>query len=228
MEQKGYLGLDFDFEYLGAENRERYNQFLRKAAARLKPMGYFISSALAPKLTEDQKGILYEGHDYRAQGQIVDFIFFMTYEWGWSGGPPMAVSPIDQVRKVMELAVATVPRNKIMMGIPLYGYDWTLPYVRGGRWARSISPQQAIELAARYGVNIQYDTVAQAPFFNYTDEQGNRHEVWFEDARSIQAKFDLVKELGIRGFFYWVLGRDFPQNWLLVQDNFVVNKRVRP
>jgi len=226
MEEKGYLGLDFDFEYLGAENRERYNQFLRKARVRLKEKNYFISSALAPKKSADQIGVLYEGHDYRAHGQIVDFIFFMTYEWGWSGGPPMAVSPINEVREVMEYAISEVPRNKIMMGIPLYGYDWTLPYVKGGRFARSISPQQAIALALRYGVAIQYDTVAQAPHFNYIDEQGRTHEVWFEDARSIQAKFNLVKELGIRGFFYWVLGRDFPQNWLLVQDNFVVRKRI--
>lgn len=172
--------------------------------------------------------MLYEGHDYPAHGRIMDFIFFMTYEWGWSGGPPMAVSPLNQVRRVLDYAISVVPKDKIMMGIPLYGYDWTLPYVPGGRWAKSISSQQAIELAARYGVSINYDHVAQAPFFHYTDEQGNRHEVWFEDARSIQAKFNLVKELGIRGFFYWVLGRDFPQNWLLIQDNFVVRKRVAP
>jgi spore germination protein len=228
MEQKGYLGLDFDFEYLGAENRERYNQFLRKAAARLRERGYFLSTALAPKVSAEQVGTLYEGHDYPAHGEIVDFIFFMTYEWGWSGGPPMAVSPINQVRRVMEYAASVVPNNKIMMGIPLYGYDWTLPYVPGGTWAKSISPQQAIERAARYGVAIEYDPVAQAPFFNYVDEQGNEHVVWFEDARSIQAKFNLVKEFGFRGFFYWVLGRDFPQNWLLIEDNFVVRKRVAP
>lgn len=226
MDQKGYLGLDFDFEYLGAQNRERYNAFLRKAAVRLKEKGYFISSALAPKYSEEQKGVLYEGHDYRAHGQIVDFIFFMTYEWGWSGGPPMAVSPINEVRKIMEYAISVVPKSKIMMGIPLYGYDWTLPYVKGGAWARSISPQQAIMLAARYRQSILYDPVAQSPHFNYVDEQGRIHEVWFDDARSIQAKFNLVKELGIKGFFYWVLGRDFPQNWLLIQDDFVVRKRV--
>ncbi|HBM74512.1 MAG TPA: spore gernimation protein [Clostridiaceae bacterium] len=226
MQQKGYLGLDFDFEYLGAQNRERYNQFLRKAAARLRERGYFISSALAPKTREDQTGVLYEGHDYRAHGQIVDFIFFMTYEWGWSGGPPMAVSPLPQVREVMEYAVSVVPKDKIMMGIPLYGYDWTLPFVPGGKFAESISPQEAISRAARYNARIEYDNVSQAPHYNYTDEQGRRHEVWFEDARSIQAKFDLVKELGIRGFFYWVLGNDFPQNWLLLQDNFTVRKRV--
>ena len=87
----------------------------------------------------------------------MDFIFFMTYEWGWSGGPPMAVSPLNQVRRVLDYAISVVPREKVMMGIPLYGYDWTLPYEPGGRWARSISSQQAIELAARYGVSINYD-----------------------------------------------------------------------
>lgn len=226
MQEKGYLGIDFDIEYVGRQNREAYNQFLQKARDRLKENNYFLSTALAPKLSDEQTGVLYEGHDYATQGEIVDFIFFMTYEWGWSGGPPMAVSPLNEVRKVMDYAVSVVPRDKVMMGIPLYGYDWTLPYVEGGPFARALSPQEAIQLAARYNVSIQYDTTAEAPFFYYTDEQGREHVVWFEDARSIQAKFNLVKELGIRGFFYWVLGRAFPQNWLLVQDNFIVRKRV--
>lgn len=226
MQEKGYGGMDVDFEYLGAQNRERYNQFMRRAAARLHPLGLLLSAALAPKVSADQPGTLYEGHDYAAHGEIDNFIFFMTYEWGWSGGPPMAVSPINEVRRVMEFALSVVPADKIMMGIPLYGYDWTLPYVPGGPFARVISPQEAIVLADTYNVNIQYDTTAQAPFFFYTDSQGRDHEVWFEDARSIQAKFDLVKELGIRGFFYWVLGREFPQNWLLIQDNFTVTKLI--
>ncbi|ODA40970.1 glycoside hydrolase family 18 protein [Desulfosporosinus sp. BG] len=226
MTEKGYQGLDFDFEYLGAENRERYVRFLQKARQLLKPRGYYLSAALAPKFRTEQPGVLYEGHDYQAIGQVVDFIFFMTYEWGWSGGEPMAVSPIHQMRKVMQYAVSVVPRDKIMMGMPLYGYDWTLPYVPGGKFAKSISPQKALGLALRYGVNIEYDKASQAPWFRYTDEQGAQHEVWFEDARSMQAKFNLVKELGIRGFYYWVLGNDFPQNWLLIADNFVVRKRV--
>lgn len=221
---KGYRGLDFDFEYLGAENRDRYVRFLMKARQVLASQGYLLSAALAPKLRADQKGVLYEGHDYQAIGQVVDFIFFMTYEWGWSGGRPMAVSPLPQMKSVMKYAVSVVPREKIMMGIPLYGYDWTLPYVQGGKFAKSISPQRALELALRYGASIKYDNTSQAPWFRYTDEQGKLHEVWFEDARSIQAKFDLVKNLGIRGFYYWVLGNDFPQNWPLMEDNFVVRK----
>jgi Predicted glycosyl hydrolase len=226
MAEKGYQGLDFDFEYLGAENREPYVRFLMKARQILRSRGYFISAALAPKFKAEQRGVLYEGHDYQAIGQVVDFIFFMTYEWGWSGGRPMAVSPLPQMRNVMQYAISVVPKEKIMMGIPLYGYDWTLPYVQGGKFAKSISPQRATDLALRYGASIKYDLASQAPWFRYTDEQGKLHEVWFEDARSIQAKFDLVKNLGIRGFYYWVLGNNFPQNWLLIQDNFVVRKRL--
>ena len=71
----------------------------------------------------------------------------------------------------------------------------------------------------------QYDTIAQAPFFQYTDEQGRRHEVWFEDARSAQAKFDTAKRYGLGGISYWALGYPFPQNWALLEDNFAIAKR---
>jgi spore germination protein len=110
------------------------------------------------------------------------------------------------------------------MGQNLYGYDWTLPFVKG-TVAKAVSPQQAIQLAASHHVTIQYDTKAQAPHFNYPDANGKQHEVWFEDARSIQAKFDLIKELNLRGMSYWKLGLSFPQNWLLIVDNFNVTKR---
>ncbi|WP_202080057.1 glycosyl hydrolase family 18 protein [Caldalkalibacillus salinus] len=226
MNQKGYLGLDFDLEFLGEENRERYNQFLRKAQQRLDEQNYLLSTAIPPKVSGEQEGVLYEGHDYAAHGEIADKVFVMTYEWGWSGGPPMAVAPLDQVRRVIEYAASQIPNEKVMMGIPLYGYDWTLPYEEGGEFARAISPQEAIELAAQYNAAIEYDETAQSPFFNYVDEEGNQHEVWFEDARSIQAKFDLIKAFNLGGFFYWVLRFEFPQNWLLIQDNFLVRKRV--
>jgi spore germination protein len=164
MQSKGYRGLDIDFEYLGAQNRERYVRFLQKAAQSVKPLGFSLSVAVAPKISSEQKGVLYEGHDYRAISQIVDFMFIMTYEWGWSGGKPMPVSPLTQVRRVLNYAVSVVPREKIMMGIPLYGYDWTLPYTPG-KWAKSIGPQRALELARTYGVSIQYNTGDQAPWF---------------------------------------------------------------
>jgi spore germination protein len=225
MRSKGFGALNVDFEHLRSEDREAYNGFLRRAAGRLHNAGYLISTALAPKVSAAQVGAWYEAHDYAAHGKIVDFVIIMTYEWGWSGGPPMAVAPIDQVARVLQYALTEMDANKVVMGIPLYGYDWTLPYVKGGPFAKVVSPQEAIRLAARYGVAIQYDPKSQSPFFRYTDQEGRQHEVWFEDARSIQAKFDLVKRLGIRGVSYWRLPLAFPQNWLLLADNFQVRKR---
>lgn len=217
--------IHFDFEFLPADQREAYNNFLRRAADYLRGEGFLISTALAPKTSAEQTGQWYEAHDYRAHGEIVDFVVLMTYEWGYSGGPPMAVSPINEVERVINYALTEMPANKIMMGQNLYGYDWTLPFVEGGEYARAVSPQRAVELARDHNVVIQFDYTAQAPHFNYVDDEGSAHKVWFEDARSIQAKFNLMKRLNLRGISYWKLGFAFPQNWLLIEENFNVVKR---
>ncbi|PQD96446.1 spore gernimation protein [Pradoshia eiseniae] len=219
----GFRDIHFDFENLKASDRNAYTSFLRRAKARFSKEGWQISIALAPKTSANQKGSWYEAHDYKAQGAVVDWVLIMSYEWGYSGGPAQAVSPIGPVRRVLTYAISEIPSRKVMMGQNLYGYDWTLPFVKGSI-AKAVSPQQAIALARQYKVEIKYDYTAQAPFFKYTDEDGQQHEVWFEDARSIQAKFNLVKELDLRGVSYWKLGLSFPQNWLLIQDNFIVTK----
>lgn len=221
---KNFSGLNVDFERVSPASRDLYTGFLRKLRDRIKPLGYSLSVALAPKQSASQIGAWYEAHDYGAIGSIADFVILMTYEWGWSGGPPLAVAPIDEVRKVLNYAVTVIPRRKIMMGIPLYGYDWTLPYIPKSQFARRVSPVQAVERAVRYGSRILFDNAAQSPYYYYYDAQGNRHVVWFEDAKSVLAKFNLVKNYGLRGVSYWVLGSDFPQNWLLLEDLFNIRK----
>ena len=76
--------------------------------------------------------------------------------WGYTYGPPMAVAPINQVRRVVEYAVTEIPSGKIDLGIPNYGYDWPLPFVQGQSKAQSISNQYAVELARRYGVSPEH------------------------------------------------------------------------
>ncbi len=225
MNEKGYLGLNVDFENVLPADRENYNRFMQRAAERLRPLGYFLSSALAPKVSADQPGLLYEAHDYAAHGRIADFVILMTYEWGYRLGPPQPISPLNQIRRVLDYAVTEIPRNKIFFGFQVYARDWLIPWVKGTE-AETFSVQEAIERATRYGATIQYDYTAQSPFFRYTDEQGRRHEVWFEDVRSAQAKFDTVKEYNLRGISYWVLGYPFPQNWTLLEGNFTVRKRI--
>jgi len=225
MKQKGYTALNVDFENVLAEDGEHYIEFLKLAVERLHPYGYVVSIALAPKISQQQSGLLYAAHDYEAFGAIVDFVILMTYEWGYRKGPPQAISPINQMKKVIDYALPLIPLKKIFLGFQIYARDWLLPHVQGQE-AETFSPQEAIRRATQYGVEIRYDATAQSPFFNYIDEQGRKHEVWFEDARSAQAKFDLMKEYHLPGVSYWVLGYSFPQNWALLENNFNVKKLI--
>ena len=223
LKDKSYYGLDIDFEYIYAYDRENYNNFLRRITSTLRPLGYTITTAVAPKVSADQLGTLYQAHDYPIHGALVDHVIIMTYEWGFTYGPPMAVAPLNQVRRVINYAVTAIPRNKIFMGIPNYGYDWILPY-KPGTAARALSNPGAVQLAYEVGANIQFDPVAQSPFFKYYDSSGKQHEVWFEDARSILAKLELVNEYRLGGISYWTIGRYFPQNWLVLNSVFKVKK----
>ncbi|HHW31623.1 MAG TPA: LysM peptidoglycan-binding domain-containing protein [Clostridiaceae bacterium] len=223
LRNKNYYGLDIDFEYIYPYDRESYNNFLRRIVNTLRPLGYQITTALAPKISASQQGLLYEAHDYPVHGLLVDHVILMTYEWGYTYGPPMAVAPINEVRRVLEYAVTEIPNEKIFMGIPNYGYDWTLPFTPGTA-AQVISNVGAVDLAARVGANIQYDAISQAPFFYYYDSNGRQHVVWFEDANSMLAKFTLANRFRVGGLSYWTIGRYFPQNWLVLSSVFDIVK----
>ncbi len=227
MTNKGYEGVDVDFEYILATDRDAFTDFVRTLAEALHPYGYTVSVALAPKTSADQVGLLYQGKDYPALGAVADSVLLMTYEWGFKYGPNMAVAPLNMVRRVVEYAVTEIPVEKINLGIPNYGYDWPLPFVRGSTVATTIGNVEAVQIAVQNGASIQFDPIAQSPYFNY-EEDGILHEVWFEDVRSIQAKFDLVKEFGLRGVGYWQLMRWWRANWLLLEDNFFISPAALP
>ena len=101
--------------------------------------------------------------------------------------------------------------------MPLYGYDWIIPY-SPGRVAPAISNQSAVETAMRFQAPIQYSTEFESPFFRYTDQTGLTHEVWFEDVRSMGAKMLLIREYGLQGLGAWQLTLGFsPGPWLLTK-----------
>ncbi|WP_312369457.1 glycosyl hydrolase family 18 protein [Lachnoclostridium sp.] len=221
VKEKQYVGVNVDFEYVKGEDRIGFAEFVAELTRRMNEEGFFVSVALAPKTSENQPGLLYEGMDYRLLGEAANSVFLMTYEWGYTYSEPMAVAPINLVRQVVDFAITQIPVDRIDLGIPNYGYDWALPYVKGETKARSIGNIEAVQIAAANNAVIQFDEVAQTPFFKYTRD-GVDHEVWFEDVRSIKAKFDLVKEYDLRGVGYWQLMRLFRSNWLLLNSMFEI------
>lgn len=221
LQEKGFQGVDIDFEYIQPGDRAAFAGFVSDVRNFLSPYGYHVSVALAPKTSDEQAGLLYEGMDYRLLGQAADSVLLMTYEWGYTYGPPMAVAPIHQVRQVVDYAVTRIDPSKIDLGIPNYGYDWTLPYTRGVSRARTVSNLEAVQLAIDAGVPIQFDETAMSPFFRY-EKDGQLHEVWFEDVRSYREKFSLLPAYSLRGIGYWQIMRFFRPNWLLLESSFVI------
>lgn len=224
MREKDYLGVVFDFEYLEPEDRELYNQFLSEAKERFDDFGYVIMTAVAPKTSAEQEGLLYEAHDYPRHGELVDCVILMTYEWGYLYGPAMPVAPINEVEKVIQYAVTAIPPEKILIGVPNYGYDFKVPFIEGTA-ARLITNNEAIEIGIDNNVAIAFNVDAQSPFFTYFSN-GQQHEVHFEDPRSIIAKISLAIEYQLKGLSYWTVNEFFIQNWLLVDYYFDIIKII--
>lgn len=223
LQMKGYQGINIDFEYIAAGDRDAYTLFVREMTERMNAADYQVSVALAPKTSAEQRSVLVSGIDYQGLGEAANFVYLMTYEWGYTYSEAMAVAPFDKVRQVVEYAVKEISPEKIMLGIPNYGYDWPQPFVKGESKAESIGNIEAVRTAARNNAVIQFDPVAVSPHFNYTAD-GMEREVWFEDVRSLQAKYSLLEEYGLRGCFVWQIMRWYRAAWLLLDDMYWIQK----
>ena len=217
MQRLGYEELNIDFEFILPEDRDRFTHFVELAADMLSVP---VSVCLAPKMSRMQRGLLFEGKDFAALGRAADRVLLMTYEWGYKYGPPLAVAPIEQVRRVVQYALSEIPAEKICLGLANYGYDWPLPFVQGQTVARTIGSIEAVDLARRNKTNIIFDWQSKSPWFQYTDDEGVRHVVWFEDVRSWQYKLDLVREYGLAGVGIWTVMNLNRPGLMLIGENF--------
>ncbi|OZU87363.1 sporulation protein [Virgibacillus indicus] len=213
--QKGYAGVNIDFEGMLAEDRDIFSTFLSELGDRLHAAGLLLTIAVPPKTGENI--LWYIGYDYGAIGSVVDFMFIMAYDWHHMASEPGPVAPISAVRNTLKFALKKMDSSKVILGIPLYGYNWTLPY-NPDVSATAISNQDAIDLAMKYNAPINYSEEDETPNFYYVDEAGRNHVVWFEDSRSIAAKMQLVREYQLQGIGAWQIGLGFTQGpWLLTK-----------
>lgn len=225
LRQRRYYGVNFNLEYIYPFDRGSYNQFLRRMSEILHARGYYLTTAIAPKVSDEQQGLLYTAHDYAAHGRYCDRVIIMTYEWGYTYGSPMAVSPVDRIRQVLDYAVTQIPSGKILLGFSNYGYNWRLPW-RQGQAAQVISNAAAANLASSVYAEVRFDEAAQAPYFNYTDPTGQRRVVWFEDARSVRARLRLVREYNLAGISYWTVTRLYRPGFAVLESMHSVEKII--
>ncbi|BCJ88565.1 glycosyl hydrolase family 18 protein [Effusibacillus dendaii] len=223
VQSKGHYGINIDFEHLYPQDRAYFTAFVRELSECAQPQKIPVAVTSGPKTADNPSNPWVGAYDYPALGQIADQIILLTFEWGWAGGPPMAIAPLHMIQKVICYASSVMPADKIFMGMALYGYNWPMPF-REGQRAAGISPQASIQQAVRANTHIHFHPESASPTFVYRGADQELRQVWFEDARSILAKLHLVQEHGLRGISYWMLGHSFPQNWTILQDTFKVRK----
>lgn len=215
--EKNYYGVVFNFGYIATEDSQQFVITVSKTAARLNRRGKLVIVTIIT-------GVNDSGIEFEALGRAANFIELRTFRWEQAQGPPAAVCPIDGIRETVSAVSALVDPRFILLALPNYGYDWMLPFVQGRTTAETISNVDAAGRAGRTGAAVKYDETVQSPHFNYTDDTGAAHEVWFDDARSTRAKLELVNEYNLAGVGIWTIMNPFPVGIRVMNELFTIMK----
>ncbi|GAA0502569.1 glycosyl hydrolase family 18 protein [Saccharopolyspora thermophila] len=214
VKRENYAGIDIDYENLRAGDRQVFTDFVTELGRELDAEGKTLSVAVFAKTTDrgyDERNV---AQDYAAIGRAADEVRLMGYDFHWSTSPPGSIAPITWIREVVDYTRTQIPPERIVLGVPLYGYDWVDGHGTSVTWL------QAFRLATEHRVRPNYDTASQSPWFRYTDADGREHEVWFENAASAKAKFEVARGSGIRGVYLWMYGYEDTDTWKELGNSF--------
>lgn len=205
LERDNYDGVNLDFEGISPADRRDFSSFVASLGRLLHDNGYYLTVSV-PAETADEPGNSWTGaYDYQALGRSADLLMPMAYDEHYQGGPPGNIADRSWVAAVLRYTVSVVPPSKVVLGIPTYGYDWSLGP------AKALSYYQAARLAQRYNHGD-----LESDHFAYYRE-GFRHQVWYENTRTFWRKVALVQDFEIRGIVLWRLGIEDPRIWPIIR-----------
>jgi spore germination protein len=207
-QREKYAGIDIDYEELHAGDGHAFTQFATDLAAALHARGKVLSVAVFPQTAAPGPGQPNASQNYAALGRIANQVRIMAYNFHWADSAPGATAPISWVRAVTRYATSQMPASKVVLGVPLFGYDWS----GGSAPATTVSWLQALRLSRQYHVSASYSKTAQAPYFSYVRRR-REHTVWFENAASSMAMFQVAKGSGAAGVYLWMYGYEDPGTW---------------
>ncbi len=215
-ESKGFDGLQIDFEAVNASDKAVLTDFMEKVEREFRARGLIVSQAIVAR-SSDASTQWGGAYDFDALGRINDFVTIMAYDYNGTGSTkPGSVAPIWWVDEVVGYARQYIPAEKIYLGVPFYGRDWNIDV---GPPATSIGFETASRLLAE-ATNVVggFSGTEGSPWLRYEDENGDHHEVWYENAESLDLKLKLALEHGIAGFAAWRIGQEDPRSWQVIAN----------
>lgn len=227
IKEKGYYGLNITITFLTEANQELYLNYLKRLTTYFNKEGYPVFITLDPNFVSDENGLQFEKVNYENFNDLVDKVYVMRFFWGTQYGPPMPISSVENIRVFIDYLDQMIDPQKISVGFPLSGYDWTLPYIENFSVGNAIALQATIELAQIMGATILFDDESKTPYYEYEINVGDssiKHIVWFVDARTIYAVVQLFLDNGLDGTGLWNIMSPFPQLWLIINATCSIEK----
>ena len=221
---KGYYGVNMYIEDITPDNINSIVEYIKKASAIFRSEGYRVLVTTTPIMNIQGPIVSFEKLDYSRLSGYVDGILFASYDWARFYSYPSSIFPVNVLRELLDYVTSIIPPELLFLGITTLGYDWTLPYVPGATEATAIANNNAIQIAADNNILIQFNEAAQSPFLYYMDSDGILHLVWFNDARSFEARAGLVAEYDLQGLSLWTIMRFDTQMWFIINTQYYIQK----
>lgn len=215
-----FVGIQFDFENIPAEDRDHYSQLVHNAAGEFRRRHLKLSVAVVPPLAPPPSadaaappastGWVTNPHslafDYSSIGNDASFVSLMTYDEYASAQQPGPVAGRPWVEACLQKTLESVPAKKLLLGVPLYYREWFGKSVNEG------SLRAAQDLAQRWNAKIAFDPEQHEAYFTFSDGH-DQHSVWLQDDQTIREKIALADQYHLAGISSWRLGFDDDTTW---------------
>ena len=221
-----YDGIDIDYENLDPAVKNKYTAFIQALAEELHAREKIISVTVQAKQSDTQNWSGAGALDFTKLGEVADQFRIMTYDYSRANTAPGPIAPVYWMKEVVEYAKTRVPKEKIIVGIPFYGYLWCTTGSSEDCQNKGLTWEGVNNLIAKHDPTLEWNNVAQAPWFMFVDENNNNKIVNYEDHKSLAAKLDTVKELDVGGIAIWRLGSEDPQSFTVIKDK--LGKKIMP
>jgi spore germination protein len=205
---KRWPAIDIDYESLPASSRDSFSAFVAELADALHRVSARLSVTVGAKTAEPGDWSGAQAQDWRSIGAAADEVRVMAYDYSYSSSPPGPIAPPSWVGQVLRLATRVVPRERIVLGVATYGYDWA-----DGAQGASVQWADVQAIARDHAAPQRWDGGSSSPWLRYADAHGREHTVWYENARSAAAKLDVAKRYGVTHVVLWRLGGEDPGIW---------------
>jgi spore germination protein len=202
----GYEGWDIDWEMMYPGDKVGYNGFIELLSQKLHEKGLKLSVTVQAQTGDNTDNPSIEAQDWQEISKYADQIRIMAYDFHYDSSEAGPITPLDAYQKVLNMAVQKIPLEKIIIGLPTYGYDWV------GEKGVDTQYIHAIDRLTKLNKKWNRDLASAELVGKYTIGK-DQHELWFEDAESAKIKIEMARSFGINRFCFWRLGGEDPLIW---------------